>query len=185
MNNDRSIWHHAPPHVFVPEAIYFITAGTIEKQHFFGDKTRLDILQRSLFECADRFAWELHAWALMSNHYHLIAQAPNDPQTLTTMLRKLHSDSARRVNRLDGTPGRQVWFQYRDTCLTFEKSHLARLNYVIQNPVHHKLVPVAAQYPFCSAAWFEKNAPETFQRKVATFKTDRISEEDSFEPIWT
>ena len=42
-----------------------------------------------------------------------------------------------------------------DRELTFEKSYLARLNYVHHNPVHHKLVPVTGEYAWCSARWFE------------------------------
>jgi hypothetical protein len=39
-----------------------------------------------------------------------------------------------------------VWYNFRDTRLTYEKSYLARLNYVYQNAVKHGLVPVANQY---------------------------------------
>jgi putative transposase len=59
------------------------------------------------------------------------------------------------LNKLDGVTGRQVWFNFRDTKLTIQHSHLARLNYIHPNAVKHKLVPGANQYPWCSAAWFE------------------------------
>jgi putative transposase len=92
----------------------------------------------------------------------------------------LHTASAREINQLDGTTGRKVWFQYWDTCLTIEKSYLARLNYVHNNAVHHKLVSVAEQYEFCSARWFAANADPTFRRKVATFRYNRLNVPDDF-----
>ena len=48
------------------------------------------------------------------------------------------------------------------------------------NPVHHKLVPVAAAYPWRSAAWFEQNAKPSFFRMVGGFKCDRLNVPDDF-----
>jgi len=55
------------------------------------------------------------------------------------MLRVLHVKTAEWVNRLDGRPGRQVWFNFRETRLTYQRSYLARLNYVHQNPAKTRL----------------------------------------------
>src|ERR1700689_3090201 len=42
----------------------------------------------------------------------------------------------------------------------------ARLHYVHRNPVHHGLVRAATAYPWCSAAWFETEAPASFRKTV-------------------
>jgi putative transposase len=55
-------------------------------------------------------------------------------------VKHLHRELAIRLNRLDVTPGRRVMYEFWDTHLTFEKSRLARLNYVHQNPVKNGLV---------------------------------------------
>jgi len=65
---------------------------------------------------------------------------------------------------------------------TFEKSYLARLNYVHQNPVHHRLVPVANQYPWCSAAWFERTGSPAIVKSIYKFKIDQVKVYDEFEP---
>ena len=95
-------------------------------------------------------------------------------------VRHLHRELAIQLNRMDATPGRRVMYEFWDTRLTFEKSWLARLNYVHQNPVKHGLVPLANQYPWCSAAWFETNARHGFVRSVYSFKIDRIRVPDDF-----
>jgi len=54
------------------------------------------------------------------------------------------------------------------------------LNYVHQNAVKHKLVPVANQYPWCSAAWFEREASPAQVNTIYGFKIDRVKVEDDF-----
>ncbi len=95
-------------------------------------------------------------------------------------MRYLHRELAIRLNRIDDTPGRRVMYEFWDTRLTFEKSWLARLNYVHQNAVKHGLVSVANQYPWYSASWFESNARTGFVKSVYSFKTDRIKVPDNF-----
>jgi len=97
------------------------------------------------------------------------------------MLSVLHAKTAEWVNQLDKTTGRQVWFNFRETRLTNQRSYLARLNYVHQNAVKHGLVMVANQYPFCSAAWFERTASPAKVKSIYLFKTDRISVADEFD----
>ncbi|TAN38031.1 MAG: hypothetical protein EPN23_03520 [Verrucomicrobia bacterium] len=178
-----NMWHHRPAHLFLPNQLYRVTAGTHHKEHFFRSDDRLRLLQETFFACIRRSGWELQSWAIFSNHYHFIAQAPVQAETLKPMLQRLHSLTAREINRLDQTAGRKVWFQYWDTCLTYEKSYLARLHYVNHNPVHHGLVAVATQYPFCSAAWFAERAEPTFRRKVESFTCNHITVVDDFEGL--
>src|SRR6266404_5459796 len=80
-------------------------------------------------------------------------------------------------------PGRKIWHNFWDTKLTYQKSYLARLNYVHQNPVKHGLVPVANQYPWCSAAWFEDVAAPSMIRSIYRFKIDALSMKDDFIPV--
>ena len=97
------------------------------------------------------------------------------------MLSVLHVKTAEWVNQLDQSPGRQFWFNFRETKLTHQRSYLARLNYVHQNAVKHGLVLVACQYPWCSAAWFERTASAAMVKSIYRFKTDRIAVADEFE----
>jgi len=135
---------------------------------------------------AERFSWRLEAWAVFSNHYHFVAHSPTnevDAASLSDMLSVLHVKTAEWVNKLEKSPKRKVWFNFWDTKLTHQRSYFARLNYVHQNAVKHKLVPVASQYPWCSAAWFERSASPAIIKSIYEFKTDRVSVEDNFEPI--
>ena len=180
----RTPWPHAPTHQLCVRGTYFLTASTYLKSHFFRGGNRLAVLQRGLLTVAEEFGWRLEAWAVFSNHYHFIAHAPEtapDASSLSDMLHMLHVKTAGWINKLDRAPTRKVWHNFWDTRLTFEKSYLARLNYVHQNPVRHGLVPVANQYPWCSAAWFERTAAPASVRTIYRFKTDNVKVRDDFD----
>jgi putative transposase len=173
-------WPHAPVHCLGSAGAYMVTAGTYEKAHFFRDPQLLSFLHDQVLALALQYGWRLQAWAVFSNHYHLVALSPEDSSSLQPLVRHLHSLTAREANHHDGTPGRRVWHEYWDTHLTFERSYLARLHYVHQNPVRHGLVPDATAYPWCSAAWFEQHASPAFVNTVASFKTDQLKVPDEY-----
>jgi putative transposase len=173
-------WPHAPAHWLFEPGIYMVTAGMYRKERLFHTPERLDLILESLFAVADEFGWALRAWAVMSNHYHSIASSPTDPTTLRKMLGKLHMTTAKQINAWDVQPGRKVWQQFWDSRITYETSYLARLRYVHENPVHHGIVEHAANYKWCSAAWFACTASSAFVKTVQGFKIDRISVRDDF-----
>ena len=174
-------WPHSPPHRLIEQGAYMITSGIYRKAHLLNTAERLDIFSRLFFACMHESGWELHAWAMLSNHYHFIASSQSDPSTLRRTISKLHTLSAKELNIQDGRPGRKVWFQYFDAHITFINSYLPRLKYVHNNPVHHGVVVCAENYKWCSAAWFARNAPSAFQQTVQSFNTDNLSVPDSFE----
>ena len=135
-----------------------------------------------LIDTAGEFGWHLRAWAVFSNHYHLVADSPEgSAESLRAWLTELHRTSASKVNQLSDARGRRVWMNYRETRLTHQTSVLARLRYVNENPVRHKLVAVARAYRWGSAAWFETNAPKSFVQSVARFKIDQVKVWDEFD----
>ena len=176
-------WPHAPMHRLSEHGTFIVTAGTLYKQHFFRTPDRLNYLEGKVLELAKRYGWQLEAWAVFSNHYHFVTHASPGCESLKAMIKHLHGETATQVNRLDNEAERQVWFNFWDTALTFEKSYLARLNYVHQNAVKHRLVPVASQYPWCSAAWFERTASAAQVKTIYSFKTSKVKVLDDFDPI--
>ena len=173
-------WPHSPLHRFNERGFYIITGATLHKQHFFKNPEDLDLLQSHIIELAEKYGCQLQAWAVFSNHYHLILSTPKDPSTIRKLISHLHSASARSLNKKQDVKGRKVWFQYWDTHLTFQNSYFARLNYVMKNPVKHGLVDDARDYPWCSASWFEKHATKSQCISIANFKTDTVQVIDNF-----
>jgi putative transposase len=184
----RPSWPHAPTHQLSTRGTYFVTGSTYHKIHHFRSSKRLGVLHRGLLRLTGDFGWQLEAWAVFSNHYHFVAHSPPkapDAKSLSKMLSVLHAKTAEWVNALDKSSGRQVWYNFWETRLTHQRSYLARLNYTHQNPVRHGLVPVANQYPFCSAAWFERTASTAIVKSIYRFKWDRLPVPDEFEVQWS
>ncbi len=175
----RPGWYHAPFHEMKEPGLYMVTAGTFSKIHHFDCDEMLAEMRNRLLSCAEEFGWQLHAWSIFSNHYHFLGLSPAEPGTLSKLVRKLHATTALAVNRSQGMLGRKVWHQYWESKIDFERSYLARLNYIHQNPVRHGLVPIAADYQWCSTRRFYETTSQSFQNTVAAF-TRELSIADDF-----
>ncbi len=170
---------HNPPHLFRPHAIYIVTGGTLYKKHYLNTDDKKANFCNTLFEQIQKFGWDLEAWAVLSNHYHFVAQAPKNADNLKSLIQSVHSISAKSINALNGTPGRQIWYNYWDTCITYETSYLARLHYVHTNPKKHGIA-VLETYQFCSYQWFIDNADPTFSKRVFQQPCDKVRVFDDF-----
>ena len=173
-------WPHAPIHLLSGRGAYMVTAGTCKKELLFGKGHKLTMLLDLIMESAEKYGWELQAWAVMGNHYHFVGVSQNEPETLRDFVSDVHRISATKLNEMDGTAGRRVWYQFWDSQITYQKSYLARLRYVHLNPEHHGIVQRASDYEWCSAAWFEREADNAFRKTVMSFGASRIQVLDDY-----
>ncbi len=180
-----SDWPHSPEHRLSEAGTYIVTSGTYLKQHRFRGGERLRFLCDALLRLAAEYGWNLQAWAVFSNHYHFVALSPANAGSLQDFIKKLHSDTALAANQWDGERGRQVWFQYWETQLTYQKSYFARLSYVHRNAVHHRLVREPSLYPWCSAGWFQRRAATSFHKTIMGFGIERLKVPDDFTVEWS
>ena len=160
--------------------MYMVTGAILHNQHLLVENRRKEFVLQTLLERAALFDWDLQAWSILNNHYHFIAQSPENSTNLSKLIRQIHSITAIQINRWNNTPGRQVWFNYWDTCLAHEKSYLARLHYVHMNPVKHELVDDAIDYPYCSYKWFMEDGDETLKEQVFAQPIDHLNIFDDF-----
>lgn len=174
------VYPHNPPHYFLPDTMYMVTGATLYNRHLLSQDRKKEFILQTLMERTEILGWGLQAWAILNNHYHFVAKAPENATTLKKLIQQIHSISAIQLNRWDQTPGRQVWYNYWDACLTYERSYLARLHYVHINPVKHCLVESAIDYPFCSYKWFVEQGDKALERKVLAQPIDRVKVIDDF-----
>ena len=180
MDEVFKVYPHNPPHYFVPNAMYMITGAILHNQYLLNENRKKEFVLETLFERSKLLGWGLEAWAILNNHYHLVAQAPENVNTLSKLIRQAHSITAIQLNDWDNARGRQVWFNYWDSCLTYEKSYLARLHYVHMNPVKHGLVEDPLDYPYCSYRWFIERVDEKLRKQVFEQQIDRVNVFDDF-----
>lgn len=170
---------NTPPHWFVSNTIYMVTGSVVYGKPLLDSDEKLANFCETLFERAKLLNWSIDAWFVMPTHYHFIARSPEDALSLKALIQGVHSINAKFVNRADGTPGRKVWYNYWDSCIQNEASYLARMRYVMINPVKHGLVQNPEDYLFSSYKYFlEDSEPEFRQRVLATGDDVQMEEVD-------
>jgi putative transposase len=179
-------WPHAPPHRLRECGVYFLTARCADRRHLLADNGMKDWFQETLLKVAGESGWRLEAWAILSNHYHLVGHSPKGPdgaESLRQMIRKLHSLTTKELNRRENRAGRtRLWQNFRETYLTHQQSYLARLHYVHQNAVHHRLVHRGSDWKWCSAAAFKRAVTPAWLKTIASFRYDEIAAKDQDDP---
>jgi putative transposase len=173
-------YKHNPPHLFRPNAKYFITAAVYKKQHLFEDDDVKHCVLEVMFESFTRQCWKIEEWVLLDNHYHLMADAPENATTLSRVINNFHRFSALRMKKINqAITVDRIWYNYYDTCITFEKSYYARLNYIWNNPVKHGYVERPEDWKFGSY-YFKTDKNDEVRKIMKKYPCDRIRVEDDF-----
>ena len=170
---------HSPPHWFVSNAIYMVTGSTLYGRAVLNSSTKLINFYETLMERASILKWSVDDWVVMPTHYHFIARSPENALSLKALIQGVHSISAKFLNRMDGTPGRKVWYNYWDSYIQSESSYHARMRYVMLNPVKHRLVQHPEDYLFSSYKYFLENSEPDFQAAVFSCAED-VQIEDNY-----
>jgi putative transposase len=96
----------------------------------FNSNEKLSNLTRTILEVLKEYKWNVQAWSVFPNHYHLIASTTDVSKPLKNTFQRIHSQTSRQMNKIDSSSGRRIWYQYWDTCIRDEKSYLSRMKYV-------------------------------------------------------
>jgi len=139
---------HNPPHFFVANTLYMLTASIYDKAYLIESPQRKLEWRDAFHEAAKIYDWIIVAWVILHNHYHAIVRSPENPPTLSKFTASYHKHTARNWNDQDRSKGRKVWCNYWDTCIRSEHDYYNRLQYVFWNPVKHGLVEKPEDYPF-------------------------------------
>jgi len=122
-----------------PGAVYHvINRGNYQKAVFATPQTR-DAFVKCLLETCRRCGWRLYAFCILSNHYHLALETPEE--NLSVGMQWLQSTFANRFNRAHKSHGHL--FQGRFKSLVVERDEYLGplIHYIHLNPVKAKIVP--------------------------------------------
>ncbi len=142
------VYEHNPPHLFKPNAKYLITGLTYLKKNFLAPENSKAKLLTSINKACERYHWFLEDWVILNNHYHLMLNAPSDASTLKAMFNEIHKFTAiwLKKNFPELKEEKKIFYNYWDSCITYERPYFARLNYIYFNPVKHGYVKEAETY---------------------------------------
>lgn len=120
-----------------PGARYHVINRGNYRAHIFADPGTRRAFLDCLGEAATKSGWVIHAYVLMSNHYHLAIETPEG--NLVEGMRWFQATFANRFNRYRGERGHV--FQGRYKALLIEADGLGPVaHYIHLNPVRARLV---------------------------------------------
>lgn len=138
------------PRVEAKDGFYHVvTRGNRREPIFFGAWSGM-LFIRELERAAKRYAWEVIAFCLMTNHYHLILRISD--RGLSRGMAELNGRFALLSNKNRRTSdhlfGRRFWAEEIES-----DSHLlAACRYTLLNPERAGVVADAREWPWCSLA---------------------------------
>ncbi len=147
---------YGPPHPFQQPGYYFLTAANYEHAPVMDMLERRDIFEKQLLETFLNAQGEIAGWVVLSNHYHALVGVPSF-SVIPKLMKQLPGKSSLDWNRMDGCPGRKVWYKYSDRVIRNEAHYQQALNYIHYNPVKHGYVNHAYEWKWSSLGIYYPN----------------------------
>jgi len=100
-----------------------------------------------------KYHWILDDWVFLDDHYHIMLRSdPEGKTTIAKIINNFHKflGLCLRKEYDNSIKSGKLFNNYWDTCLTYERSFLCRLNYIYYNPVKHGYVKKPEDYTFGS-----------------------------------
>ncbi|MFA6392252.1 MAG: transposase [Patescibacteria group bacterium] len=142
-------------HIYLDDAIYFVTARTRGRRKFFEqDKSKL-LLAQIIKECVDQMHCKLFGWVVLSNHYHILVKIEHG-NDLPKLMKLINGRSSRRLKKslvcglISPHTDWRVWRDYWEKVVRTDKEYFTYLNYIHHNPVKHGLANSMADYQYSS-----------------------------------
>lgn len=137
------------PRLTVPGYPHHIIQRGNNRQAIFASAADYQMLLGLLAENAQKFDVAVHAYVLMSNHFHLLA-TPQTAEGLPQMLQAVGRRYVRYFNDRQGRSGTLWEGRYRSTLIETDRYLLACMTYIDLNPVRAGMVAEAKDYPWSS-----------------------------------
>lgn len=137
------------PRLTVPGYSHHIIQRGNNRQPIFASDEDYRLLLSLLEEHAKQAAVAVHAYVLMSNHFHLLA-TPETAEGIPQMMQAVGRRYVRHFNQRQTRTGTLWEGRYRSTLIQAERYLLACMVYIDLNPVRAGMVQAPAAYPWSS-----------------------------------
>ena len=137
------------PRLTLPDYPHHVIQRGNNRQAIFVTPADYRMLLDLLQEQAKKFEVAIHAYVLMSNHFHLLA-TPRTADGLPKMMQALGRSYVRYFNAAQQRTGTLWEGRYKSTLIQTDRYLLACMAYIDLNPVRAGLVAQAQDYPWSS-----------------------------------
>jgi len=156
-----------------PGAMYHVMSRGDRREDIFLDNVDRHDLIKTLAEACQKTGWQVHAWCLMRNHYHLVLETPN--ANLVAGMAWLQSTYTIGLNHRHQLFGHVFSGRYKAQLVEGSGNGYLRTacDYVHLNPVRAGLLKSEDRlmaYPWSSLAWYLA-APE---HRPGWMRVDRL-----------
>lgn len=122
-----------------PGARYHLINRGNYRHDVFASEGAWQAFVRTLAEAAEQFRWQVHAYVVRSNHYHVALETPEP--NLAVGMHWLQTTCATRHNRFRRRHGHLFQGRFK-SLLIQDSAHLARVvDYIHLNPIRAKILP--------------------------------------------
>ncbi len=146
---------HHPKHYYLNDTVYFITAHIYQKKTHLSDPRNKELLLNIFRKILDEFNFQLLAWVILDNHYHIQFKTKSGDDLVKAM-RRIHINCAYSLNKLEKKEGRKLFQNFWDTCIRNKDEFYRYFNYIHYNPVKHGIVEEMSEYPFSSFHYWQE-----------------------------
>ena len=130
------------------ERIYHVVCRGSNRGPIAWDRHDYDSLTRELAKAAKRHCWQVFAWCLLPNHYHLLLRTPQGG--FSPGFQVINGTHSRRTNHRHGRSDHLFRNRPRAIEVASDAHLVTAILYVARNPVAAGLCPRAAAWPFSS-----------------------------------
>lgn len=147
------------PRIFIPGAVYHVYCRTARGEMVFSNQKEATEFVEIVADVKQLHGFDLLAWCLMGNHYHLVIRSHDIP--LWRSMARIQCRIARGHNRRRRILGRLWQSRYKARIVQDEVYYLQLQPYVHLNPVSAGIVDDPAKYRWSGhAALIGKRSPE-------------------------
>ena len=125
-------------------ALWHVTSRGNERRAIFRDERDRHLFLAVLADAVDLFAWRLHAYVLMGNHYHLLVETPEP--NLSRGMHRINATYSQGFNRRHDRVGHLLQGRFKAILVERERHLLELVRYVVLNPVRAGLVKEAGDW---------------------------------------
>ncbi len=129
----------------------------VEQRNVFLDEEDFNTFLSLLCDACIEFGVKVHAYALMSNHYHLLIETAKE--NLSRFMRRVNSAYAIYFNKKHRRSGHLWQGRFKSNYVTDEGYLYTLIRYIEYNPLKAGLVEKMGVYPYSSALFFLNEHP--------------------------
>lgn len=161
-----------------PGALYHITSRSDGWKDIFLEEGDRHVFLDVFAAVCRRFNWWVHAYCLMTDHYHLLVETPDG--NLSKGMRQLNGVYTQRFNGIHNRGGNVFQGRYKAILVHREAYLLELARYVVLNPVRAELVRSARDWRWSSyRATTGEVAPPQWLRRDALLAAFADTEEEA------